>query len=134
MTSQTQSRANRILVADDDPSTLLLMKAIIEKQGFVMVPAADGMEAYRILYKDAAFIGAVFDMMMPYMEGPELIRYMRTERRLRRIPVMMMTAAQGPQLPAQGFKEGAVCFVPKPLEPARIGMMLDMMLCPAARG
>jgi CheY-like chemotaxis protein len=131
MNTRTPARANRILVADDDPSVLLLMQAIIEKQGCVMVAAHDGREAYRILEGDADFIGAVFDMVMPYLEGPDLIQYMRTEKRLMRIPVLMMTAEQGPQLPARGYKEGAMGFVPKPLDPARTGAMLRTIMHPA---
>jgi CheY-like chemotaxis protein len=131
MNTQSALRSNRILVADDDPSVLLVMKAIIEKLGFVMVPARDGREAYRILNEDADFIGAVFDMVMPYLEGPDLIRYMQTEKRLIQIPVIMMSAEEGPQLPARGFKEGARCFLPKPLELARTGVLLRM-ICAAS--
>lgn len=127
MNIQPIADANRILVADDDPCVLLLLEAILLKHGFEMVAAQDGREAFRILSNDCNFMGAIFDMVMPYMEGPELIHYMRTEKRLTGIPIAMMSAEQGPKLPASGYSEGAVCFIPKPLNMTTTGAMLGMM-------
>ena len=132
MNSQTTSRVKRVLVADDDPTVLLLMESIVEQQGFGMVAARDGREAYQILNGDADFIGAVFDMVMPYLDGPEMIHHMRTEKRLMQIPVVMMSAEQGPQLPARGYKEGAIGFIPKSLDPARTRVMLKVLMRPAS--
>jgi len=104
----------RILVADDDPAILRLVSAIVEKEGFLVVSARDGKEAYKLLQADADFTAAVFDVVMPHISGPELVRHMRTEKRFMRIPVMMMTAEQDPKLSSDSFAAGAVVFLPKP--------------------
>jgi len=100
---ESSETTQRILVADDDPAILRLVTAIVEKEGYKVVPARDGREAYKILQSDAEFIAGIFDVVMPHIQGPELVRYMKTEKRLMRIPVMMMTAEQNPKLSSDSF-------------------------------
>src|SRR5512132_2619377 len=88
----------RILVADDDPAILRLVSTILEKEGFSVITARDGREAYKTLQSDSDFTAAIFDVVMPHITGPELVRHMRAEKRFLRIPVMMMTAEQDPKL------------------------------------
>ena len=127
MSSQNQSQ-KRILVADDDPAILRLVTAIVEKEGFEVVPARDGREAYKLLQSGTEFAACVFDVMMPHIEGPELVRYMKTEKRLMKIPVMMMTAEQNPKLSSDSFAAGAVVFLPKPFSTSQLQIMLRMLI------
>src|SRR6185369_199640 len=102
----------QILVADDDPAILRLVSAILEKENYGVTTARDGREAYKILQGSANFIAAIFDVVMPHISGPELVRYMKTEKRLMNVPVMMMTAEQDPKLSSDSFAAGAVVFMP----------------------
>lgn len=131
MSEQNPSAPKRILVADDDPAILRLVSAIIEKEGFKVVTARDGREAYKLLQSDPDFIAAVFDVMMPHIQGPELVRHMRTEKRLMKIPVMMMTAEQNPKLSSDSFAAGAVVFLPKPFTTSQLQIMLRMLISKA---
>jgi CheY-like chemotaxis protein len=132
MSSQTPPPSRRILVADDDPAILRLVTAIVEKEGYEVVPAKDGREAYQLLQKESDFLAGIFDVMMPHIQGPELVRYMRTEKRLMRIPVMMMTAEQNPKLSSDSFAAGAVVFLPKPFTTAQLQIMLRMLISKAS--
>ena len=132
MSTQNPQTSQRILVADDDPAILRLVTAIVEKEGYEVVPARDGREAYKILQADANFIAGIFDVVMPHIQGPELVRYMRTEKRLMRIPVMMMTAEQNPKLSSDSFAAGAVVFLPKPFTTAQLQIMLRMLVSKAS--
>ena len=123
--------SRRILVADDDPAILRLVTAIVEKEGFTVVAARDGREAYKILQTDADFVAGIFDVVMPHIQGPEIVRYMKTEKRLMRIPVMMMTAEQNPKLSSDSFAAGAVVFLPKPFTTAQLQIMLRMLISKA---
>jgi CheY-like chemotaxis protein len=125
--NQTLSQ-NRILVADDDPAILRLVKTIVEKAGYEVVTARDGREAYKILQADSNFTAAIFDVVMPHIQGPELVRFMQTEKRLMKIPVMMMTAEQNPKLSSDSFAAGAVVFLPKPFTTAQLQVMLKMLV------
>lgn len=128
MSEQDPETSQRILVADDDPAILRLVTAIVEKEGYSVVPARDGREAYKLLQSDANFIAGIFDVVMPHIQGPELVRYMRTEKRLMKIPVMMMTAEQNPKLSSDSFAAGAVVFLPKPFTTAQLQIMLRMLI------
>jgi CheY-like chemotaxis protein len=126
--STNDNTKGRVLVADDDPAILRLVTTILEKEGFTVVGARDGREAYKALQDDANFTAAVFDVVMPNITGPELVRYMRTEKRFNNIPVMMMTAEQDPKLSSDSFAAGAVVFLPKPFTTAQLQTMLRMLV------
>lgn len=116
----------KVLVADDDPAILRLVKAIVEKEGFTVVSARDGKEAYKLLQSEEPFAAAIFDVVMPYIQGTELVRYMQSEKRLMKIPVLMMTAEQNPRLSSDSFTAGAVAFLPKPFTTSQLQTMLRM--------
>jgi CheY-like chemotaxis protein len=118
----------RILVADDDPAILRLVTTILQREGYEVVAARDGREAYKALQDDGDFMAAVFDVVMPHLPGPELVRYMKTEKRLMKIPVMMMTAEQDPKLSSDAFAAGAIVFLPKPFGAAQLQTMLRMLV------
>jgi CheY-like chemotaxis protein len=119
MSLKVSNASRRILLADDDPVIRRLLTSLVDKEGYTVVAAEDGREAYRILKTDADFSGAIFDMMMPNLDGLEVIRYMRTEKRLMRIPVLMITSEQDLKFTAASFAAGATVFLPKPFSPAQ---------------
>jgi len=132
MSAQFQN-SRRILVADDDPAILRLVTTLVEKEGYSVVAARDGGEALRILKADANFVAAILDVVMPQVEGTEIVRYMKSEKRLMRIPVMMMTAEQNPKLTSDSFAAGAVVFLPKPFTSSQLQIMLRMMITRSAK-
>ncbi len=118
----------RVLVADDDPAILRLVTTILQKEGYTVIGARDGKEAYKALQDNSGFTAAVFDVVMPHIQGPELVRYMKTEKRFMSIPVMMMTAEQDPKLSRDSFAAGAVVFLPKPFTTVQLQTMLRMLV------
>ncbi|MCY7375562.1 MAG: response regulator [Pyrinomonadaceae bacterium] len=127
--NEEQSGAQlQVLVADDDPAILRLVKAIVEKEGFTVLSARDGKEAYKLLQTNEPLAAAIFDVVMPYIQGTELVRYMQSERRLMKIPVIMMTAEQNPRLSSESFSAGAVAFLPKPFTTSQLQTMLRMFV------
>lgn len=118
----------QILIADDDPAILRLVKAIVEREGFTAITARDGREAYKILAAGTPFAAAIFDVVMPYIQGTELVRHMQSEKRLMKIPVIIMTAEQNPRLSSDSFAAGAVAFLPKPFTPTQLQTMVRMFV------
>jgi CheY-like chemotaxis protein len=117
-----------VLVADDDLLTLRMVSAIVETQGYDVVAVKDGREALDVLQKESMFSAAIFDMMMPHVQGMDLIRYMKADERLRRIPVGMITAEQDPKVWDDSVTAGASVFLPKPFTPPQVQMMLRMLV------
>lgn len=118
----------RILVADDDPVIRHLVCSIVKSEGYEVVIADDGREALKILQTDTDFKGAIFDMMMPHIEGIDVIRYMRTEKRFMRIPVMMITSEQDFRLAGKIFAAGATLFLQKPFTHAQLKNILHALV------
>ena len=123
-----EATPNRVLVADDDPVMRHLVTTMVKQQDCEVVVANDGREAYRILQSDSQFRAAILDMTMPFLEGLDLIRYMRSERRLMRIPIMMITAQQDIKLMASSFSAGATAFLPKPFTPDQLQRAIRMLI------
>ena len=128
VTSGSSEKTRRMLVADDDPAILRLIATILEKENFTVVTARDGREAYKTLQADADFTAAILDVVMPHITGPELVRFMKEDDRLKKIPVMMMTAEQDPKLSRDSFAAGAVVFLPKPFTSVQLQTMLRMLI------
>ena len=123
-----QAIPNRVLIADDDPVMRHLVTTIVKQQDCEVVVVNDGRAAYRILQSDSQFRAAILDMTMPFLEGLDLIRYMRSERRLMRIPIMMITAEQDIKLMASSFSAGATAFLPKPFTPDQLQRAIRMLI------
>lgn len=124
--------SNRILVAEDDSVLMRMVTAILENEGYKVVPAHDGREAYKILRTDSDFVAAIFDMHMPHLEGIDLVTHMQTERRLKRIPVMIMTAERDLTLTSGMFAAGAALFIQKPFTPTQMQFMLRLLVSKAS--
>ena len=117
----------RVLVADDDAITLKMVSAIVEAEGYEAVSVSDGRQALSHLQKDPTYSAAIFDMMMPFMQGLDLILFMKADERLQRIPVGMITAERDPKVWDDSVAAGACVFLPKPFTPPQVQMMLRML-------
>jgi len=121
-------KTQRILIADDDPIIRHMVTRLTANEGFQPVVVNDGGAAYRLLQTDANFSGAIFDMMMPQLAGLDVIRFMNTEKRLLRIPVMMITSEQDLRLMANSFAAGVTLFLPKPFTPEQFQTTLRLLV------
>lgn len=120
--------SKRVLIADDDPVIRHLVTSIVTREGYKVITVNDGDEAYRLLQRDADFCAAIFDMMMPGLKGIDVLRFMRTENRLLRIPVMMITSAKDLSVMTDLFAAGATAILPKPFSSLQIQAMLNMLI------
>ncbi|HEX8735894.1 MAG TPA: response regulator [Pyrinomonadaceae bacterium] len=110
------SSDERVLIVEDDLLIVTVVRDIVEKAGYQPVVAGDGREAYRILATDANFAAGIFDVHVPYIEGTDLVRHMRTEKRLMKIPVIIMTSEESVKIQLDSLSAGASVFLPKPFE------------------
>lgn len=122
------NQTNRILLADPHDAALRFSMAIAEKYDCTIVPAVDGREAYRILHSDADFIGVIFSLVMPRLDAPAIIRFMKTEKRLMRIPAMVLTDLESFQLVAEALRTGACAVIPKPYTSTQFAAMLGLLI------
>lgn len=123
-----QSTPNRVLIADDDPLMRHLLTAVVKQQRCDVVVASDGREAYRVLQADSKFRAAILDINMPFLEGLDLAHYMRSEKRLMKIPIMIITAEENLKLMNDSFSAGATAFLPKPFTSDQLENAVRMLL------
>lgn len=102
-----------ILIVDDIPSNVILLKAILIREKYRIVTAYNGRDALAIIEKKAPDM-VLLDVMMPEMSGLEVCQYIRKELNLRDLPVIMLTALNSNEDIIEGFSAGANDFVSKP--------------------
>lgn len=84
--------AQRVLIADDDKDARVLWTAVAQSENLTVIEAEDGRQAVEILKKDADFTLIILDVMMPYVDGYEVLKLIRDDERLKLVPVIISTA------------------------------------------
>ncbi|QJD79622.1 response regulator transcription factor [Spirosoma rhododendri] len=102
-----------VLIADDDPSILLSLEFLMKKQGYQVLIARDGTEAYDLLQQHRPDV-LLLDIMMPGMNGYELCTYVRQTPGFERVKVVFLSAKSKEVDIQQGYKAGADLYLPKP--------------------
>lgn len=104
-----------LLVADDEEYNLDLIRDYLTGEPYELVEAMDGAEALEKLSRRASdFHCAILDRMMPRLDGLEVLRRMKADPALSRIPVVMQTAMSAPEQVAEGLDAGAFYYLGKP--------------------
>jgi len=106
---------SRVLVADDDASTLALIDLALQEAGYDCVLAADGKAALELARATRPDL-IVLDVSMPLLSGDEVHRELRRDRRTRYIPVVFITAKRTTAEMTARFRNGADDFVSKPFD------------------
>ncbi len=109
----------RILVVDDDPLVTKLVKINLELSGFAVEEAWDGDGAVKALESDPPDL-LVLDLMMPRMDGWELLRLVREREDLKELPVILLTAKVHDENLIRGWEMGADGYITKPFNPIRL--------------
>jgi len=103
----------KILVVDNEPEALRLIKSIVEPLGYEVLALADSREAARRLETEK-FDGIVLDVLMPHLDGFELVRRARASPLNRRAPVLIITALHDVGTIRRCFALGVTFVLPKP--------------------
>jgi DNA-binding response OmpR family regulator len=116
-----------VLVADDDPDILALVRFRLERDGYEVLSAPDGETALDLAMARTPDL-AVLDVMMPRLDGYEVTRRLREHGPTTTIPIILLTArVQEPDL-ERGFEAGADDYVTKPFSPQALGERVQAAL------
>jgi CheY-like chemotaxis protein len=103
MPADTTQMASSILVVEDDANARAVLIELLELNGYSAAPAANGREALeRLRYAPLPAL-IILDLMMPEMDGWEFRRRQVSDRRLARVPVLVVSAAEQPEIDANGI-------------------------------
>jgi two-component system alkaline phosphatase synthesis response regulator PhoP len=107
---------SRVLVVDDDPGIVKLVRAYLEQAGFEVVSARDGKKAMQIARNERPDL-VVLDLMLPEMDGWDVCRALRKESE---VPIIMLTARVEESDKLIGLELGADDYVTKPFSPREL--------------
>ena len=114
----------QILVVDDESRMRKLVKDFLQREGYSVLEAGDGMEAMDIFYEQKIDL-VILDVMMPRMDGWQTCREIRRDSK---VPIIMLTARSEERDELQGFELGVDEYISKPFSPkilvARVGALL----------
>ena len=115
----------KILIVDDESRMRKLLRDFLEREGYQILEASDGIEAMDMFYADKNIDLIILDVMMPRMNGWQVCKEVREHSK---VPIMMLTARAEEQNELKGFELGVDEYVAKPFSPkilvARVGALL----------
>ena len=110
---------NEILLADDEPNQIELMKFNLEKNGFLVKSAYNGEQALDMIYEKKPTV-LIADWMMPKMSGIELCRILRSNKDTKSLPIIMLSARSEEADKSLGLDTGADDYISKPFSPMEL--------------
>jgi DNA-binding response OmpR family regulator len=108
------------LIADDDNLTRTVLKRTLERWGLEVSVASDGGDAWRILQGTPAIKLAIFDWMMPEIDGPELCRRLRQDASRAHLYILLLTGRRSSADMVAGLDAGADDYLTKPFDPEEL--------------
>lgn len=115
----------KILVVDDEVRMRKLVRDFLEKKGYAVLEAGDGMEAMDLFYKEKDISLIILDIMMPRMDGWQVCREVRQTSK---VPVIMLTARSDERDELQGFELGVDEYISKPFSPRILVARVEAVL------
>lgn len=122
----------RLLLIDDDPNLILLVKDYLEFRGYEVVTAENGREALEVLEQEIPDM-IICDVMMPEMDGYSLVKHVRENPLTSWVPVLFLSAKGQSQDRVKGLNTGADVYMVKPFEPEELVAQVESSLKQAAR-
>lgn len=109
----------KILAVDDERHIVRLVEVNLQRAGYEVVTAFDGKEALEKVKAESPDL-IVLDVMMPYMDGFEVLKNLKADNETRDIPVIMLTAKAQDADVFRGWQSGVDCYLTKPFNPMEL--------------
>ena len=122
----------KLLLIDDDPNLIFLVKDYLELRGYEVVTAGNGREALRLLERETPNM-IICDVMMPEMDGYSFVKRVRENSKTNWIPVLFLSAKGQSQDRVKGLSTGADVYMVKPFEPDELVAQIESSLKQASR-
>jgi diguanylate cyclase (GGDEF)-like protein len=111
--------SERVLVVDDDEDIRTVLRVTLELAGFSVTTAADGHDALELARAEPPDV-VLLDVMMPRMDGLEVLTRLRADARTSHVPVLLVTARAQSQDAVDGLQKGADDYITKPFDPDEV--------------
>lgn len=118
---------HKVLVVDDEADVLLLCRVNLEFEGYEVIEAHDGEEAMEKVHAERPDI-VLLDVMMPKMDGWQVLAALKADPETADVPVVMLTAKVQDQDQIRGWSGGAADYITKPFSPLALSQVLENVL------
>src|SRR5258708_33166976 len=108
------NRAPQIMVVDDDQDTVAILVRHLQREGFVPIEANSGAQCLKLVQENEVDV-ILLDLMMPDMDGFQVVRELRNSPLTAEIPIIMITARDDLDARAEGMRLGVSDFLAKPV-------------------
>src|SRR5438477_7479000 len=115
--------AKKILAVDDEKSIIRLIEVNLMREGYQVVTAGDGREALEKVAVEQPDL-VVLDVMMPFLDGFEVLHELKKDPNTRDIPVIMLTAKAQDADVFNGYRSGVDCYLTKPFNPKELNQFV----------
>ncbi|HLP03908.1 MAG TPA: response regulator transcription factor [Paludibacter sp.] len=115
-----------VLIAEDEPMTLRMLSIKLQKDGYHVVPAADGKEALEYIKGNGCPDMVITDMMMPFFSGLEIIEKIRREL-MSKTPIIVLSAMGQEEAVEAAFALGANDYITKPFNPNELSVRVKRL-------
>lgn len=119
--------SKKVLVVDDEPDVLLLCRVNLEFEGYEVVEAADGQQAMEKVAEHTPDV-ILLDVMMPRMDGWQVLSALKADETYRDIPVVMLTAKVQDADQIRGWSSGVAEYITKPFSPLSLSQVIRDVL------
>jgi CheY-like chemotaxis protein len=116
---ENASSKPRVLVVDDSPSVSTIISVALQKEGYEVIEAVNGVEGLKMAIAEQPDL-IVCDSVMPIMDGFALLRALRANQSTEKIPAILLTSKASGEDEQRAFEAGFLDFIPKPVQPIRI--------------
>ncbi len=116
-----------ILVIDDEPDVLDMLRLHLRREGFAVAEASDGVNALKTA-REKIPAAIVLDLMIPEMKGEDVCRQLRARKSTEKIPIIMLTAKARPEERIAGLEMGADDYLTKPFSPRELVLRLRLLI------
>jgi adenylate cyclase len=113
-----------VLVVDDDPVIRSMLTASLEASGHEVTTAKDGSEALELVRAEG-FDVILLDVLMPGMNGDQVLEHLKDDPKLRHVPVVMVTSLDDVGSAVRCIELGADDYLPKPIDPVLLGARIN---------
>lgn len=124
-----RDKKNKVLLVDDDKQILSSLRVYLELENYEVYTASNGLEAIKQIKECKPEI-VVLDIMMPEMDGFEVLEKMKAEKEYRDIPVIMLTAKSQDIDVLKGYRMGASSYMTKPFNLNELVENIELILHP----
>jgi DNA-binding response OmpR family regulator len=116
----------KIMIVDDDPAILTMLKTMVEPQGCEVFTVQDSRLAAKLIGRKK-FDGIFLDAGMPHVDGFQLTQCIRESPSNKTVPIVMITGNDDVETMRKGFKAGITLFIGKPVTPKRLGHIMNAL-------